>query len=234
MACIEGGPQEWAPKILVEQRAHNNANKSQPPRRQIHPPLRDKGGAMLAYSPWMVHFILEDHGTTRKGTEANIVHAVRHTHLQYHISVWNVVVTCGTAQSTTLFRLHPMMENTAYTIYMWSEYGTTTGMEWRPTPKWQVALHAQNTARQRTTGPPRPDSQGKTQLISITNSVSANAQMPLINTGHPAPDDTTHRRTWNTIPRALHHSIDRDHATWVVQGSIPFRVGGWLNTLHPL
>ena len=51
--------------------------------------------------------------------------------------------------------------------------------------------------------------------------------------GCPTPDDTTHRRTWGTIRRTLHHDIDRDQATWIDQGSVTIRVGGWLNTLSP-
>ena len=68
---------------------------------------------------------------------------------------------------------------------------------------------------------------------NIINSALANARMPLIDTGGPTPDDTTHRRTWGTIRRALHHDIDRDQATWIDQGSVTIRVGGWLNTLNP-
>ena len=66
-----------------------------------------------------------------------------------------------------------------------------------------------------------------------SNSALANARMPLIDTGCPTPDDTTHRRTWGTIRRALHHDIDRHPATWIDQGSVIIRVGGWLNTLNP-
>ena len=68
---------------------------------------------------------------------------------------------------------------------------------------------------------------------SIINSALANARMPLIDTGCPTPDDTTHRSTWGTIRSALHHDIDRDQATWIDQGSVTIRVGGWLNTLNP-
>ena len=57
--------------------------------------------------------------------------------------------------------------------------------------------------------------------------------MPLIDTGCPTPDETTRRRTWGTTTRALHHDIDRDQATWIDQGSVTIRVGGWLNTLNP-
>ena len=57
--------------------------------------------------------------------------------------------------------------------------------------------------------------------------------MPLIHTGCPSPDDTTDRRTWGIIRRALHHDIDRDQATWIDQGSVSIRVGEWLNNLNP-
>ena len=68
---------------------------------------------------------------------------------------------------------------------------------------------------------------------NIINSSLANARMPRIDTGCPTPDDTTHRRTRGTIRKALHHNIDRDQATWIDQGSVTIRVGGWLNTLNP-
>ena len=57
--------------------------------------------------------------------------------------------------------------------------------------------------------------------------------MPLIDTGCPTPDDTTHRRTWGTVRRALHPDIDHHQATWINQGSVTIRVGGGLNTLNP-
>ena len=57
--------------------------------------------------------------------------------------------------------------------------------------------------------------------------------MLLIHTGCPDPDDTTHRRTWGTIRRVLHHDIERDQATWLDQGSVTIRAGGWLNNLNP-
>ena len=68
---------------------------------------------------------------------------------------------------------------------------------------------------------------------NIINSALANARMPVITTGCPTPDDTPHRRTWGTIRRALHHDIDRNQATWIDQGSVTIRVGGWLDTLNP-
>ena len=68
---------------------------------------------------------------------------------------------------------------------------------------------------------------------NIINSALANAKMPLIHTGCPTADDTTHRRTWGTIRRALRHDIDRDQATWMDEDSVTIRVGGWLNNLNP-
>ena len=62
--------------------------------------------------------------------------------------------------------------------------------------------------------------------LNIVNSALANTRMPLIYTGSPTPDDTTHRRTWGTIRRALHDDIDRDQATSMDQGSVTIRVGG--------
>ena len=79
MAHREGAPQDWTPNVLVEQRTHHNANKAQQAGRQIHPPLHDKDGNLQPHIPWMVHFILEDHGDKRKGTEVQITHAW-HTH----------------------------------------------------------------------------------------------------------------------------------------------------------
>ena len=64
MAHREGAPQDWTRNVLVEQRAHN-ANKIQQAGRHIHPRIRDKDGNLQPHSPWMVHFILEDHGDNR-------------------------------------------------------------------------------------------------------------------------------------------------------------------------
>ena len=57
--------------------------------------------------------------------------------------------------------------------------------------------------------------------------------MPLIDTGHPIPDDATHCRIWGTIRRALHHDIDRDQATWLDQRSVSIGAGAWLKGLNP-
>ena len=73
-------------------------------------------------------------------------------------------------------------------------------------------------------GDPCPD--------NIINSALANARMPLIHTGRPTLDDTTHHRRWGTIGRALHPDINRDRATWIGQGSVIIRVGGWFNNLN--
>ena len=66
MAHREGAPQDWTPIVLVEQRAHHNANKAQQTGRQIHPPIRDKDGNLQPHSRWMVHFVLEEHGINQK------------------------------------------------------------------------------------------------------------------------------------------------------------------------
>ena len=67
----------------------------------------------------------------------------------------------------------------------------------------------------------------------IINSALPNARMPLIHTRCPSPDDTTHRRTWGIIRRALHHNINQDQATCLHQASVTIRAGGWLNNLNP-
>ena len=85
MAHREGAPQDWTPNVLVEQRAHHNANKAQQAGRQVHPPIRDQDGNLQPHSPWMVHFMLENHGENQKGTEMQITHALAHTHLKYAV-----------------------------------------------------------------------------------------------------------------------------------------------------
>ena len=74
---------------------------------------------------------------------------------------------------------------------------------------------------------------GNASPPKIIKSALANARMRLIVTGCPTPDDNTHRRMPGTIRRALHHNIDRDQATWIDQGPVTIRVGGWVNTLNP-
>ena len=85
LALREDAPQDWTPNVLVEQRAHHNANKAQQAGRQIHPPIRDKDGNFQVHSPSMVHFILEDHGENQKGTGVRITHTLAHTHLNYAV-----------------------------------------------------------------------------------------------------------------------------------------------------
>ena len=68
---------------------------------------------------------------------------------------------------------------------------------------------------------------------NIINSALTDTRMPLIHTGCPTLDDTTHHRMWGTIRRALHHNIDQDQTTWLDQGSVTIRTEGWLNNLNP-
>ena len=106
-------PQDGTPNALVEQRAHHNANKAQQAGRQIHPPIHDKDGNLQSHSPWMVHFILEDHGEKWKGTEVQIKHALAHTHLNYTVPTSSMLVTYGEARKST-YRRQGDTEGTAY------------------------------------------------------------------------------------------------------------------------
>ena len=232
MAHREGAPQDWTPNVLVEQRTHHNANKAQQAGRQIHPPLHDKDGNLQPHSPWMVHFILEDHGDKRKGTEVQITHALAHTHLNYTVPTSNALVTYGEARKPT-YRLQADTEGTAYTVYTWARYGDLPAPIWHPDPSWHEPLHGGRVPRQsvKPAGNTAAGTHDNPPPLNIINSALANARMPLIDTGCPTPDDTTHRRTWGTIRRTLHHDIDRDQATWIDRGSVSIRVGGWLNTL---
>ena len=234
MAHREGAPQEWTPNVLVEQRAHHNANKAQQAGRQIHPPLHDRDGNPQPHSSWMVHFILEDHGDKRKGTEVQITHALAHTHLNYTVPTSNALVTYGDPRKYT-YRLQADNEGTAYTVYTWAPYGDLPAPIWHSDPSWHQPLRGRRVPRQsiKPAGNTATGTQGNPPPLNIINSALANARMPLIDTGCPAPDDTTHRPTWGTIRRALHHDIDRDQATWIDQGSVTIRSGGWLNTLNP-
>ena len=234
MAHREGSPQDWTPNVLVEQHAHRNANKAQQAGRQIHPPLQDKHGNLQPHSPWMVHFILEDHGEKRKGTEVLITHALAHTHLNYTVPTSNILVTYGEARKST-YRLQTDTEGTAYTVYTWPPYGDLPASIWLPDTSWQQPLHGRRVPRLsiKPAGSTATGTHGNPPPLNIINSALANARVPLIDTGCPTPDDTTHRRTWGTIRRALHNDIDRDQATWIDQGSVTIRVGGWLNTLNP-
>ena len=230
----EGAPQDWTPNVLVEQHAHHNANKAQQAGRQIHPPLHDKDGNLQPHSPWMVHFILGDHGDERKGMEVQVTHASAHTHLNYTFPTSNALVTYGEARNST-YRLQADTEGTAYTVYTWARYGDLPAPIWQPDPSWHQPLHGRRVPRQsiKPAGNTATGTHDNPPPLHIINSALANARMPLIDKGCPAPDDTTHRQTWGTIRRTLHHYIDRNQATWIDQGSVTIRVGGWLNTLNP-
>ena len=224
---------DWTPSLLVDQRAHHNANKAQHAGRQIHPPIHDKDGNLQPHSPWMVHFILEDHGEKQTGTEVQITHALAHTHLNYTVPSSNMLVTYGEARKS-LYRLQANTEGTAYTVYTWARYGELPVPIWHPDPSWHQPLHGRRVPRQsiKPAGSTATGTHGNPSPPDIINSALANARMPLIDTGCPAPDDTTHHRMWGTIRRALHPDIDHDKATWIDQGSVTSRVGGWLNTLN--
>ena len=233
MAHWEGAPQDWTRNVLVKQRAHHKANKVQQAGRQIHPPLHDKDGNLKPRSPWMVHFILGDHGDKRKGTEVHIKHALAHTHLYYTLPTSNVLVTYGEARKST-YRLQADTEGMAYTVYTWAEYGDLPAPIWHPDPSWHQPLHGRRVPRQsiKSAGNTPIGTNGNPPPLNIIDSALTNARMPLIDTGCPIPDDTTHHRTWGTIRGALHHDIDRDLATWIDQGSVTIRVGRSLNTLN--
>ena len=233
IAHRDGAPQDWTPNVLVEQRAHHNANKAQQTGRQTHPPMHDKDSNLQPDSPWMGHFVLEDHGDNRKGTEVQIRHALAYTHLHYTVPTSNILVTYGEAQTST-YRLLADTEGTAYTIYPWARYGDLPAPIWHPDPSLHQPLQGRRVPCQGIT-PVGSNATGvhSNPPTNIINSALANARMPLIHTGCTTPDDTTHRRTWGTIRRALHHNIDRDQATWLDQGSVTIRAGGWLNKLNP-
>ena len=234
MAHRESAPQDWTPNVLVQQRAHHNANRAQQAERQIHPPLHNKGGNLQPHSPGMVQFILEDHGDKQKGTEVQITHNLAHTHLNYIVPTSNALGTYGEARKST-YRPQADTEGTAYTMYTWARYGDLPAPIWHPDLSWHQALHGRRVPRQsiRPAGNTATGIHGNPSPLNIKDSALANARMPLIDTGCPAPDDTTHRQTWGTIRRALHHNINRDQATWIDQGSVTIKVGGWLNTLNP-
>ena len=82
MARREGAPLQWTPNTLVEQHIHHNTIKMQQTGRQIHPPLWDKDGNLQPHSPWMVHFVLEDHRANWKGTKVQLTHNLARTYLQ--------------------------------------------------------------------------------------------------------------------------------------------------------
>ena len=147
MAHREGATQDWTPNFLVEQRAHHNANKAQQAGRQIHPPLHDKDSNLQRHSPWMLHFILEDHEDKRKGTEVQITHALAHTHLNYTVPTPNVLVTYGEARKST-YRLQAGTDCTAYTVYTWAGYGDLPAPIWHPDPSWHKPLQGRRVPRQ--------------------------------------------------------------------------------------
>ena len=233
MAHREGAPQDWTPNVPVEERAHHNANKAQQTGRQIHPPIRDKGDNLQPHSPWMVHFVLEDHGDIRKGTEVQITHAPAHTHLRYTVPTSNIIVTYGEAQTST-YRLLADTEGAAYTVYTWARYGDLPAPIWHSDPSWHQPLNGRRVPRQGTK-PMDSNATGVNGIPhpNIINSALTNAKIPLIYTGCPTLDDTTHRRTCGTIRSALHHDIDRHQATWLDKGSVTIRAGAWLSNLNP-
>ena len=133
MAHRVGAPQDWTRNVLVEQRAHHNANKAQQTGRQIHPPIHDKDGNLQPHNPWMVHFVLEDHRDNRKGTEVQVTHALAHTHLNYTGPTSNILVTYGEARKST-YRLLANTEGTAYGVYSRAGYGDLPAPIWHPDP----------------------------------------------------------------------------------------------------
>ena len=147
MAHRVGAPQNWTPNVLVEQRAHHNANKAQQAGRQIHPPLHDKDGNLQHHSPRMVHCIQKDHGDKWKGTEVQITHALAHTHLNYTVPTSNMLPTYGEARKST-YRLQANIEGTAYTVYTLARYGDLPAPIWHPDPSWHQPLHGWRVPRQ--------------------------------------------------------------------------------------
>ena len=234
MAHREGAPQYWTPTVLVEQHAHHNANKAQQTGRQIHPLIRDKDSKLQPHSPQMVDFVLEDHGDNLKGTEVEITHSLAHTHLHYTVPTSNILVTYGEARKST-YRLLTDTEGTAYTVYTWARYGDLPAPIWHRDPSWHQPLHGRRVPHQgiKPVGSNVTGAYGHPPPPNIINSALANARMPLIHTGCPSRNDTTHRRTWGTIRKALHHDIHRDQATWIDQGSVTIRLGGRVEEPDP-
>ena len=179
----------------------------------------------------MVHFILEDHGGNQKGTQVPLTHNLLPMHLGYPIPTSNAIVTYGAAQRST-YRLHPRAEGTAYTVYMWAQYNDRPGPTWHQDPAWHQPSHGKRVPRQGGTKPTGNKAPAGTTHNNIINSALANARMPLIDTGCPALDDTTHCRTWGTIRQALQHDIGSDQATWLDQGFATIRAGGCPNSLN--
>ena len=156
-----------------------------------------------------------------------------HTHLHYTVPNSNNVVTYGEAQTST-YGLLADTQGRACTVYTWAQYGDLPAPIRHLDPSWHQPLHRRCVPRQGIKpvggnatgahGNPRPN---------IIKSALANARMPLVNTGCPTPGDTTHRRMWGTIRRALHNDINRVQATWLDRGSVTITAGGWLNSLNP-
>ena len=222
MVHSSGAQQDSTPNVVVEQRAHHKANKEQQEGRQIHPLIRVKDGNLKPHRPWIVHSILEDHGSanhTRRDAHAPQLHR---PHLKYarHLrrSTEVHVETAGRHRRQSVHGVHLV------TIRGPASPHLAPGPVLAPTPPWEASEPSRRKApgEQRHQSPP-----------NIINSTLANAKMPLIDTGCPTADDATHCRTWGTIRRALHHDIDCDQATWIDQGSVSIRVGGWLNTPKP-
>ena len=144
----------------------------------------------------MVHFILEDHGHKRKGTELKITHALAHTHLNYTVLTSNVLVTYGEARKS-MYRLQAHTEGTAYTVYTWARYGDLRAPIWHPDPSWHQPLHG----RRVSPGSIKPawntatGTHGNHAPLNIITSALANARMPLIDEGCRIPDDSTHHKT---------------------------------------
>ena len=160
------------------------------------------------------------------------MHALAHTHLNYTVPTSNALVTYSEARKST-YRVQADIESTAYTVYTWARYGELPAAIWHPDPSWHQPLHGRRVPRQsiKPLGNTASGTHGNPPPLNIINSALANARMPLIDTGCPAADDTTHRRMWGIIRRALHDDIDRDQATWIDQGSVTIRVGGVVE--HP-
>ena len=163
-----------------------------------------------------------------------ITHTLPHTHLNYTVPTSKMLDTYGEARKST-YRLQADTEGTAYTVYTWARYGDLPAPIWHPDPSCHQLLHGRRVPRQNSkpVGSSATGADGNPSPPNIINSALANARMPLIDTGCPTSDDTTHRRTWSTIRRALHHDIDREQATWIDQGSVTIRLQGWLHTLSP-
>ena len=95
----------------------------------------------------MVHFILEDHGEKRKGTEVQMTHALAHTHLNYTVPTSDMLVTYGEARKST-YRLQADTEGKAYVTYTWAQYGDLPAPIWHPDPSWHQPLHGRPVPRQ--------------------------------------------------------------------------------------